>query len=224
MTPELQKGSNMEKSPHPISGKIRYLSFGLLEALIFILFYLNLGITSSDVPFYLYIGLFPLIAFFLVYISPGAKKDLRHLLVSKDMVVLISVIVVWVYIYELENLPVSYIFSTLYFPVLIDEINFRFIVTSYVSEKIGMGKAVVVQALLFTLLYSGYLIILPGSYPGPYAPLFVIDMVAVGLIYGAVYYLRRNLYIDISTHLSLWLMAAVIPYLLVWIPYTFAPT
>jgi len=207
-----------------ISKKLRFTFFILLELVLFALFYINLYLTDSSLPFYLYVGLFPPILFFLVYISESSRKELKKLLLSKDMIVLFAVISVWIYIYALDKLSIPYIFSTLYFPVLIEELNFRYLITSYLSEVMSLPRAIVVQAFLYTLLYASYIIVLPGSYPGIYAPLFIIDMLSVGLIYGAVYYIRRNLYIDISFHLSLWLMAAVIPFLLVWIPYTFAPT
>lgn len=207
-----------------ISKPVRFAIFSLLELLLFALFYLNLYLTDSSLPFYLYVGLFPPILFFLVYISDSARRELKQLLLSKDMIILFSVISVWMYIYAIEKLSIAYIFSTLYFPVLIEELNFRYVITNYLAELMSLSKAVVVQAMFYTILYSSYIIILPGSYPGVYAPLFVLDMLSVGLIYGAVYYIRKNVYIDISFHLSLWLMAAVIPYLLVWIPYTFAPT
>ncbi len=207
-----------------LSKRLRMSVFTLLELLLFLLFYINLYITGSSLPFYLYIGLFPPIFFILVYLSDTTRKKLRELVISKDIVIFLAVISFWIYVYALDKLPIPYIFSTLYFPVLIEELNFRFVITNYLTEVMSLPRAVVVQAFLYTLLYSSYIIVLPGSYPGPYAPLFVIDMLSVGLIYGAVYYFRKNLYIDISFHLSLWLMAAVIPYLLVWIPYTFAPT
>ena len=207
-----------------LSKRLRMAVFSLLEIVLFSLFYLNLYLTDSSVPFYLYVGLFPVIFLILVYLSDTARKKIRDLVVSKDLVIFLIVISFWIYVYALEKLPIPYIFSTLYFPVLIEELNFRFVVTNYLAEVMSLPRAVVVQAFLYTILYSSYIVVLPGSYPGPYAPLFVIDMLSVGLIYGAVYYFRKNLYIDISFHLSLWLMAAVIPYLLVWIPYTFAPT
>lgn len=207
-----------------LTRKSRFAVFFLAEGLLFALFYLNLYFTDSTLPFYLYVGLSPVFFFILTYISDVTRKKAMELLLSKDMVIFIGVISAWVYIYALAKLPIPYVFSTLYFPVLIEEVNFRFIITNYLTEIMNLPRAVVIQAFLYTFLYASYIIVLPGSYPGLYAPFFIIDMLSVGLIYGGIYYFRKNLYIDISVHLSLWLMAAVIPYLLVWIPYTFAPT
>lgn len=207
-----------------ISRRVRFSIFFTFEGILFSLYYLNLWITDSTLPFYLYIGLFPLFLFLLVYWSEPAKQKLKTLLLSKDLIIFISVLIVWIYIYALDKLSIPYIFSTLYFPVLIEELNFRFIITEYVSELTGLGRAVVIQAFMYTFLYAAYLILLPNSYPGLYGPFYLIDMLSIGLVYGAVYYIRKNLYIDIALHLSLWLMAAIVPFLLVWIPYTFAPT
>lgn len=204
--------------------RTRLAIFSFLEVILFALFYLDLYFTNSTAAFYLYVTLAPIFFFVLVYISDTTRKKIRELLVSKDLVILLAVLSFWIYIYALEKLSLPYIFSTLYFPVLVEEVNFRFIITNYLTEVTNLSRAVVIQAILYTILYSSYLVVLPGSYPGLYAPMFVVDMLSVGLIYGGVYYFRKNLYIDISFHLSLWLMAAVIPYLLVWIPYTFAPT
>lgn len=202
----------------------RFAILIVLELILFSLFYLNLYLVNDAWPFYLYIGLFPIILFYLVYISDHARKMLKTVFLSKDLIIFLVVISVWFYIYALEKISLGYIFSTLYFPVLIEELNFRFVITEYLTEVTTFARAVVLQAILYTLLYSSYLVVLPGAYPGLYGPFFFIDMLSVGLIYGVVYYLRRNLYIDISFHLSLWLMAGIIPYLLIWIPYTFAPT
>lgn len=206
-----------------MSGRQRYTIFILLEIVLFALFYLNLAIEST-LPFYLYVGLFPLILFYLVFISKNLREKLRTVFLSKDMMIFFTVLIIWIFVYAFEKISIGYAFSTLYFPVLIEELNFRFLITEYLTEKIALSRAVVIQAILYTALYASYLIVLPGSYPGLYGPLFIIDMLSVGLIYGAVYYLRRNLYIDISFHLTLWLMAAIVPQALVWIPYTFAPT
>lgn len=206
------------------SKRLRHALFFLFEAILFSLFYLTLWIKNSALPFYLYIGLFPIFMFFLVYWSDNARSKLRTLLVSKDMIFFFIVLSAWIYIYALEKVSIPFVFSILYFPVLIEELNFRFIIMEYVSEYVGPSRAVIIQAISYMLLYAGYLVFLPGSYPGIYAPLYIIDMLSMGLVYGAVYYVRKNLYIDMSVHLSLWLMAEVIPYLLVWIPYTLAPT
>lgn len=195
-----------------------------LEALLFFLFWESLNPSFSVLPFYLYIGIFPVILVTLVYISDVARNEIKSLLLSKDMIIFFSVVAFWLYIYALEGLSITYAFSTLYFPVLIEELNFRFIITNYLTEIMPLSKAVVIQAFLYALFYSGYLVMEPGSYPGLYLPLFLIDMIAVGLIYGGIYFFRKNVYIDMSIHASLWLMAAVVPSLLIWIPYTMAPT
>lgn len=203
---------------------IRYALFLIFEAILFSMFYLTLWLKNSSIPFYLYIGLFPLFLFLLVYWSENARSKLKTLLVSKDIIIFFIVLSAWIYIYALEKVSIPFVFTTLYFPVLIEELNFRFIIMEYLSEFVARSRAVIIQAIFYTLLYAGYLIFLPGSYPGIYAPMYVIDMLSMGLVYGAIYYIRKNLYIDMSIHLSLWLMAEVIPFLLVWIPYALAPT
>lgn len=202
----------------------RALSAIVLEALLFFLFWETLNPSSSSVSFYLYVGLSPAVFAFLIIASPQCRVRLKELALSKDLLFFLSVLSVWIYIYALVGQSIPYIFSTLYFPVLIEELNFRFVILNYLSELIPRTRAVIVQAVLYTLLYSGYLFMEPGSYPGIYGPLFLLDMLSMGLVYGGLYYMRKNLYLDITVHSSLWLMAAVVPGLLIWIPYTLAPT
>ncbi len=207
-----------------ISKTTRFTVFIALQAILFILYWETLGTTFAGVAFYLYIGTFPAIMAILVFISPSAKGGLRSLAVSKDMVFFLSALFVWVYIFALVKQSVPYIFSTLYYPVIIEEMNFRYVITKYLSELTTPARAVGIQALLYALLYSGYLFMEPGAYPGLYAPLFIIDMISIGLVYGVIYYFRKNIYLDMTLHLSLWLFAAIVPPGLAWIPYTMAPT
>lgn len=196
--------------------------FLLLETAIFGLFYSFLAFSSS-ILFYVYESTLPIIFAYFLFRNDSMKGSIRELLLSKDVLVLIIALAVWLYIYAFLHLGVLYIFNTLYVPVFLEEFNFRFIVVKALDVHIGLPKAVIVQSFAYAAYYGCYLFFEPGSYPGLYAFFYIADMVAIGVIYGVIYLLRKNIYIDMAVHLSLWAMIAVIPSALIWIPYTMAP-
>lgn len=193
------------------------------EAVIFFFFFSILGYRKV-IAFDLYVGITPALLILQIYLNDDLRKTVRQLLLSKDIIIFLSVLTIWVYIFALQKLDIGYIFSTLYYPVILEELNFRFVVINSLKRWISFPRAVIIQAFLYAFFYSSYLIFEPHSYPGIYGPLFVVDMISMGLLYGAIFFIRKNLYIDLSIHLSLWVMAAVLPPLFAWIPYTMAPT
>lgn len=196
--------------------------FFLLEAAIFGLFYSFLAFSSPPI-FYIYTGILPVIFAYLIYTNGNLKKRLKELFLSKDVFILVIALTAWVYVYAFLHLGVLYVFETLYVPVFLEEFNFRFIFVRALDSHIGLPRAIIVQSFAYAAFYACYLVFEPGSYPGLYALFYVADMVAIGIIYGVIYLLRKNIYIDMAIHLSLWTMIAVIPNALVWIPYTMAP-
>ncbi len=214
--------TNIKNIRHP---KRRFaLLFTTLEFLFFALFYLSQDPGIDHVlVFHLYIGISPLIIVVLTYFIPELRKVAKRAFLSKDMVVFIAVLSLWLYLYDVRHLGVSSVFSFLYYPVLLEELNFRFIVIEFLSSYVSEGKAVVIQALMYAIFYSSFVIFYPGGYPGFYTPIFVLDNFAMAVIYGAIYYVRKNIYIPLTIHLSFYLLLVFLPLSFGWLGYVTTP-
>lgn len=195
------------------------------EVFLFFLFYGFLAFvknTELSATFYnLYIYLSPVLLAVMVIFIPSLRSGLSRVLGSKDLFILFFVVVVWIYIWGLHHISPTYLFYPIAF---IDEINFRYVITDFTSSYTGKPKAIIVQAVLFMLLYSSYLIFESQGYPGFYALLYLVDMFSMGILYGAIYFVRKNIYMDVAIHLSLFAMIPIIPAYLGWIPYSMLPT
>ncbi|MFG1520040.1 MAG: CPBP family glutamic-type intramembrane protease [Thermoplasmataceae archaeon] len=195
------------------------------EMFIFFLFYGFLAYARNSVIsaiFYdTYIYLSPLLLVIMILFIPSLRSKLPRVLGSKDMFILFFVVVAWIYVWGLRRINPLYLFYPIAF---IDEINFRYVATEFISVYTGRSKAIIIQAFLFMLLYSSYLVFESGGYPGYYALLYLVDMFSMGILYGAIYFVRNNIYIDIALHLSLFAMIPILPAYLGWIPYSMLPT
>ena len=200
----------------------RYALFIAFEAVIFSLFF---GTYLLGIPFlyYLYLTLTPLFMFILIYLRGNLRENLSKLMLSKDIIIFFVAISAWFYIYAVYRAGTSYLEVVLYAPVLLEEINFRYVMINYLAPIARGGIAVILQALVYMFFYSAVLIASPGGYPGIFAEFFLIDMFSIGLIYGSIYFLRKNIYIDMVIHFTLWAMIPFTPAWLIWLPYSMAP-
>jgi len=198
--------------------------FIMLELLFFALFYFSQDSSIDGVlVFHLYIIIAPVIIVTLIFLIPQIKRITKKTFISKDMVIFISVLSLWIYIYAVKDIGISSIFSFLYYPVLLEELNFRFVVIEFLKHYTSEGKAVVIQAIMYMIFYSSFVIFYHAGYPGLYAPIFVLDNFAMAMIYGAIYYLRKNLYIPLSIHLSFYLLLVFLPLEFGWLGYVTTP-
>ena len=179
----------------------------------------NLGLSGLLYGFYVYIT--PVLLLGLCFTDPALRDKLRSLIVSSDLAILIIVFIGW----GIAWLYLGMSPWGLFFPyAFIDELNFRFVFQNKVAAYAGDGRAVIVQSIAFTALYSGYVIFETAGYPGLFLPLFFLDMFGMGMLYGALYYLRRNIYMDMALHLSLYAMIPLLPAYLGFLPYSLLPT
>ncbi len=201
------------------------LYFILVEAFLFGTFFGTLaferssGLAGLFYGFYVYIT--PVLLLGLCLTDPALRDKLRSLIVSSDLIILIVVIIGW----GIAWLYLGLSPWGLFFPyAFIDELNFRFVFQNKISAYAGRGRAVILQAIAFTALYSSYVIFETAGYPGLFLPLFFLDMFGMGMLYGALYYLRGNIYSDIAIHISLYAMIPLLPAYLGFIPYSLLPT
>lgn len=194
--------------------------FILSEIIILGLFF---EISRGVLVFYLYMVVTPFLFVVMSYYLTDVKKTISRTILSKDMVIFLVFLFAWLYIYSLTRNGLEYVFQTAYYPVFLEEYNFRFLMTRFLKRYVGEGRAIVIQAILYALAYASFLVYSPAGYPGLYAVFFVLDNFAMSCIYGAIYYLRKNIYIDISIHLSLYLMDVFLPASLGWLAYVSTP-
>jgi hypothetical protein len=169
---------------------------------------------------YLYATPFLLIGIMLLARN---RIHLQRNFLSKDFFILLGVVFLWLYIYGIMRQSELYVLSITYYPALLEELNFRFIIPELLSGNGKMGKAIVVQAVLYTLFYAGLPILQPGSYPGIYEYFFFFDNFAMSLFYGALYYLRKSIYIDVAIHMSFYLIEIFLNSSTAWIGAVLAP-
>jgi hypothetical protein len=202
--------------------RLRFLIFIVLEAVIFSLFFM-IYLSNITYVYWIYVTLTPVILFFLIYMQGDMKASVRRLILSRDAVILLVVLFLWYYLYAVTGESVSYLTVTLYAPVLLEEVNFRYVVTVYLGTVTSMGTASIIQAALYMVFYSSVLIAAPEAYPGLLSVFYLFDMFSIGLIYGVIYYFRKNIYIDMAIHFTLWAMIPFTPVWLAWLPYSMAP-
>ncbi len=207
------------------TGKRTLILFLLTEAVVYLLFYLFLAFllqpSLSATLYYLYLFIVPLLLVATIASDHGLLRDAVRSIENKDWALLVTAIFVWAYIFALNKFSP---FDIFYGIAIIDEINFRFLVFGILSRYVRREYAVIIQAVMFMLLYLNYLLIEPAAYPGLYAPLYVVDMFSMGILYGVLAYLRRSIYLDLILHLSLFDMVYFSPPIPGWIPYLMLPT
>lgn len=203
------------------------LFFTAVEGFIFATYYLflyfvvsaELGIAGSVYKIYEYGS--PVLLAILIYYDPDLRKAAINTLKSKEVFIFIAALFVWGYVFALNGFSLM---SLIYAPAIIDEINFRLVATTFMAKFMNRGTATIIQAFMFMSLYANYLFFEPAGYPGLYAPLYLIDMFMMGILYGALYYLRKNIYLDMILHNSLYVLSYIIPSYLAVIPYVMLPT
>ncbi len=198
-----------------------------VEGFIFSTFYLflyyvvtsNISLAGSVYMAYEYGS--PALLVLLIYYDHDLREAALKMLRSKEVFLLIGAIFVWGYIFALYGFSLQSLF---YAPAIIDEINFRLVATNFFSKFSNRGASTVIQATMFSALYANYLLFEPQGYPGLYAPLYLIDMFMMGILYGALYFLRKNIYLDVILHNSLYILSYIVPMSLAWIPYVMLPS
>lgn len=204
---------------------IEILAFAAVESSIFALYYLvlyfnwNLAIAGSLDMLYDY-GV-PVLLVIFIYLDRDLRVAGISALKSKQVFLFIGAVFVWGYIFALNNLS---LLSLFYAPAIIDEINFRFVATNFFRKYTGIAPAIVIQAVMFMALYANYAVFEPASIPGLFLPLYLIDMFMMGILYGAIYYVTKNIYVDMILHNSLYILSYVVPVSLAWIPYVMLPS
>lgn len=193
--------------------------FVFMQLIIFVMFYLSMS-AYADIFFYLYIGITPVIFIILISKIRILRENAVKSLASKDMIIFFSVMVIWLFLYPILHQYAPYVVEISYYPVILEEINFRFIIARFIGKFTGLRKATVYQAILFAVFYLSVPIMEPGSYPGIYLPLFIFDTFGIGLVYGAFYYIRKNIYLSASLHLALYALSPIVPAGWGFIPYT----
>jgi CAAX amino terminal protease family. len=198
---------------------LRIFSALLGEALIFGCFFFFF---DYHILFFVYLYAAPFVFAMILYLFRTGLPVKKNFL-SKDLLLLIAVIVAWLYVYALVKQSTVYVLSITYYPAILEELNFRFIIPEMLSRKTGMGKALIIQALLYTIFYMGLPVLKPGSYPGVYLYFFIFDNFATSLFYGAIYYLRKSIYLDIALHMSFYLIEIFLTTSTAWIGAALAP-
>lgn len=201
------------------------LFFISVEAVIFSLYYLflyfihNLALAGLIYSVYEYGS--PVLLALLIYYDRDLRKAALTTLKSKDVFLFIAAIFVWGYIFALKGFS---LLSLFYAPAIIDEINFRLVVTNFFGKFTNRSYSTIIQAAMFMSLYANYIVFEPQGFPGLYAPLYLLDMFMMGILYGAIYYVRKNIYLDITLHNTLYVLSFIVPSSLAWIPYIMLPS
>ncbi|MCL4314649.1 MAG: hypothetical protein M1454_02850 [Candidatus Thermoplasmatota archaeon] len=191
------------------------------QAFIFLTFYSVLAnLPDPVIWYYIFEVGTPLMIGIMFYCNRDVAISGIKSLGNVDMFVFFTTIIVWMVIWTTHDLNPYGIFWEQGFT---DEINFRLFMIPYMSRFITRGRAVILQAVLFTVYYSNYLVFAPGGFPGIYFYFFIFDIFSMGIIYGVIYLIRKSIYIDLSIHLSLYAMAFIVVSL-GWIPYLFLPS
>ena len=201
-------------------GKFAKASPFLLEGAIFAMFYL---IQVNVYFYYLYIGATPVLFFLASVYFKDIRNSIYKVLLHKDLVILLSAIFLWLFLFAATRNGPLYVFETAYYPVFLEEFNFRFLIITFLRRKYSFGQAIVLQGMLYALFYSSFLLFYPSGFPGVFFELFIIDNFSMAIVYGVLYYFRRNFYIAATVHMSLYLISVFLPASLGWIPQITTP-
>lgn len=201
------------------------IHFIILEAVIFGVF-LFFEICPGKMTYMLYIYGLPLAIAATIVLDKGLRNRVAESFVSADFLILAGAIAFWFFIYSFYGFGRWQVLISLYAPVILEEVNFRFVLLEYLGRKIGMEKAVLTQGLLFGLWYLYYELVYQGTFPNLFLTItFVISMITIGIIYGAIYYIRKNVYIPMALHLTLLLMVLpIMPWWVDLLSYLMGPT
>lgn len=203
-----------------LKGRMATLLPIFFEAAIFVMFYL---IQVNTYFYYLYIGATPLIFLLASVYIKDVRNAIYKVLLHKDLTVLLTVILVWLFLFAATHNGSLYVLETAYYPVFLEEFNFRFLLITFLRRKLSFGQSIVIQAMLYSLFYASFLVFYPSGFPGVFLELFILDNFSMAIVYGVLYYFRKNFYIATSLHLSLYMMSVFLPASLGWLPQVTTP-
>lgn len=174
----------------------------------------------------LYLVAVPAVMVTIIVLDRDLLSNVSRAFVSTDFLVLVATVSIWFFIYALYGFGRNQVLMAVYAPVIIEELNFRFILIEYAGKHIGREKAVAVQAILFGLWYGYYELFYQGAFPNIFLSfVFIVSMISIGALYGVIYYFRKNVYIPMSIHLSLLLIALpIVPWYVTILSYLMGPT
>lgn len=203
---------------------LRPLPFILLEAVVFVIYYVFTIFVSYNTYLLYIIGL-PAVLITIILLDRGLTDGLSEAFVSADFIVLVATISFWFFIYSLFSFGRFQVLTAVYAPVILEEVNFRYILMEYVGRHMGKGRALIIQAFLFAIWYLYYELFYQGTYPNAFISfLFVFSMFSIGIVYGLIYYFRKSPYIGMSLHLSLLMMILpIVPWYINLISYLMGP-
>ncbi len=98
-------------------------------------------------------------------------------------------------------------------PVLIEEFNFRYLLQRFFLNRLSPYSAVFIQAIIYSVYYSRYLVSGPG-FPFPYNIMLITSMLGMGLLYGLLSKISKNFFLPATIHIALlsllpWLPPAI---------------
>ncbi|MHB1440587.1 MAG: hypothetical protein ACYCSO_05980 [Cuniculiplasma sp.] len=157
----------------------------------------------------------PIFALIILAIyGANGKRILQGVISVKWGLFLVTVIFIWTYIVLVMKLgltEVKYLFESLYYPAFFEQVIFAMIGIETFSLYLRRGTSIILSAIFYEAYYFVVLInALPG-FPGIYAPLFVLDSFAIGLIYIGIYALSKSVYAAMALEISLIMMIVFIP-------------
>jgi len=98
------------------------------------------------------------------------------------------------------NLPVLF-----FVPVLVEEFNFRYVLQRILLRSINRYGALLIQAVLYVLYYSRYVVADNGAgYPFPYNLLMLFSVTGMALIYGLLAAKTKNFIASTTLHFVIW--------------------
>ena len=150
----------------------------------------------------------------------GIGDPLKSLLSPIWFVVLVSVAIVWVFIFNsyhsvysiyAPNTDTLYMLQILYFPCFVELFNFSSIGVGIGKLFMKKGTAIIVSAIFYSLYYYMYLINAYSGYPYPYDLYFMLDAFSIGIIYIGLYVLTYSIYPAMTLQMSLILLGLFSP-------------
>lgn len=205
--------------------KLGAVPFLIMEGSIFAIYYIFTIVINYDTYLLYLIGM-PVVLAAIILLDRHLVDAARKAFESVDFLVLVGTIAFWFFIYAYFGFGREQVLVALYAPVILEEINFRFVLIEYVGRLLSREKAVIIQGLLFGAWYAYYELFYQGTWPNIFLSIiFIFSMISIGIVYGVIYYFRKSIYIPMAVHLSLLLMVLPIsPWIVNIISYLMGPT
>ena len=80
-------------------------------------------------------GISPLIFVVLISQIRVLKENAVQSLASKDMIIFFSVMGIWLFLYPILHQYAPYVVEISYYPVILEEINFRMIIAGTIGDS-----------------------------------------------------------------------------------------